>query len=357
MNVSENEKTTILVTGAAGFIGYHFCKKLINLGFNVVGVDNINNYYDVDLKVQRLRLLEVEVDSANLKTEYSSKYINFKFYRENIENDSWLRELFESHKPEFVCHLAAQAGVRYSLERPDKYIQSNIVAFSNIIELAKTYKVKHFVYASSSSVYGLSDNSPLSIHEPAVHPVSLYAATKRSNELIAHSYSHIFDLPTTGIRFFTVYGPWGRPDMSPMLFANAIIEKRPIKVFNYGEMERDFTYIDDIVEGIWLIMNFPPSRNKAWDRNELDPSSSEAPFAIFNLGNSQPIKLIDYIEAMEEAIGVKAIKEFHPLQAGDVLKTFADMTDFIKQFNFQPQTSIKEGLERFVSWYKSYYNN
>ncbi|REK66487.1 MAG: capsular biosynthesis protein CpsI [Cohnella sp.] len=331
----------ILVTGAAGFIGYHLSSKLLSRGFRIIGVDNFNSYYNVELKKRRFSLLEEE--------------INFTGYKLDITNSSQINELFRNSNIEIVVHLAAQAGVRYSLTNPSAYIESNLVGFGNIIEASRRNNIQHFIYASSSSVYGANTKMPFSVNDNVDHPVSLYAATKKSNELIAHSYSHLYSLPTTGLRFFTVYGPWGRPDMALFLFTKAIIEGKPIKVFNNGNMKRDFTYIDDIVEGIIRLIDRKPEPNSNWSGKNPDPGTSYAPYRIYNIGNNQPVELNRFIEVIEEKLGRKAIKEYLPLQPGDVPETYADVDDLMRDVGFKPQTSIEEGIGKFIDWYVDYY--
>lgn len=330
----------VLVTGAAGFIGYHLSKRLLNEGYQVIGVDNLNDYYDVNLKISRMELLENN---------------NFIFEKINLEDREELYKVFENHKPEIVVNLAAQAGVRYSLENPHAYIDSNIVGFTNILEACRHNEVGHLIYASSSSVYGANTNLPFSVHDNIDHPVSLYAATKKANELMAHTYSHLYNLPTTGLRFFTVYGPWGRPDMALFLFTKAILNGEPIKVFNNGNMMRDFTYVDDIVESIFRLTQKKPEPNLEWDGNNPDPGTSYAPYKVYNIGNNSPVNLMEFIDAIEEKLGIEAKKEFLPLQAGDVPQTYANVEDLYRDINFKPQTSIKEGISNFIDWYKEYY--
>ena len=337
----------ILVTGAAGFIGFHLCKKLITIGYKIICIDNFNDYYEVDLKEARINEL--------YKT---SKKINnsFELYRVDIENIIKLKQIFASHSPKIIYHLAAQAGVRYSLVNPSAYIQSNIVGFGNILELSKIYKIENLIYASSSSVYGGNHKIPFSEKDPVNHPISLYAATKKSNELMAHCYSHLFKIPTIGLRFFTVYGPWGRPDMAPMIFTKSIFSKKPLKIFNHGVMERDFTYIDDVVDVLIKLISKPAIENKKFDRNNPEPSSSWSPYKVFNIGNSKKVKLMDFIEILENEIGIKAIKEFEPIQLGDVKSTFAETSAIEKYTSFKPNTNIKKGIKEFISWYKNFYN-
>ena len=330
----------LLVTGCAGFIGYHLCHKLLAGELEVIGIDNLNDYYDVKLKQARLQRL--------------NRHHNFTYYQLDIHNRQGLNALFESYHISRVVNLAAQAGVRYSIENPQAYIDSNIVGFSNLLESCRKAQVQHLTYASSSSVYGLNPKIPFSTHDRVDHPISLYAATKKSNELMAHCYSHLYDIPTTGLRFFTVYGPWGRPDMAYFLFADKIMKGEPIQVFNHGKMKRDFTYIDDIVEGIVQVMNNPPKPNPDWDGN---PSTSSAPYRIYNIGNNQSVELLSFIEVLEDALGKKAIKEMLPMQPGDVLETYADIDDLVRAVGFKPGISIEEGVALFAEWYKWYYNN
>jgi UDP-glucuronate 4-epimerase len=338
-----HKREKILVTGTAGFIGYHLAKKLIERGDEVVGIDNINGYYDTGLKYARLEDTGISTDAEQwTQPVQSSKYKNYRFIRVNLEDSKNIFDLFNHEKFDKVCNLAAQAGVRYSIENPLAYIESNIVGFIHILEGCRQHKIKHLVYASSSSVYGDSDKMPLSVSDNVDHPISLYAATKKSNELMAHTYSHLYNLPTTGLRFFTVYGPWGRPDMAYFLFTNAIVKGQPIKVFNNGEMYRDFTYIDDIVEGLIRVIDNPPKYEKP-------------PYKIYNIGNSNPVKLEHFIEAIEKALSKKAEKVYLPVQPGDVLKTFADVSDLIEEMGYRPNTPITEGVNRFVEWYKGFY--
>ncbi|MBB6285318.1 NAD-dependent epimerase [Geobacillus subterraneus] len=332
---------TILVTGAAGFIGMHLSKRLLEQGYEVVGIDNLNDYYDPKLKEDRL---------AELK-----KYDRFTFVKLDLIDREEMLKLFEKFSFTYVINLAAQAGVRYSLQNPHVYVDSNLVGFVNILEACRHYPVKHFIYASSSSVYGANQKMPFSTSDNVDHPVSLYAATKKANELMAHTYSHLYGIPTTGLRFFTVYGPWGRPDMAYFSFTKNILEGKPIKVFNHGNMRRDFTYIDDIVEGMVRLLDKPPASNPNWDRMSPDPSSSYAPYKIYNIGNNQPVKLLDFIKTLESLLGVKAKMEFLPMQPGDVEATYADIDDLQKAVGFNPSTSIEDGLRKFVEWYRSYY--
>ncbi|WP_311321555.1 NAD-dependent epimerase/dehydratase family protein [Capnocytophaga leadbetteri] len=333
----------ILVTGAAGFIGAFVCKVLLDRGHQVVGIDNLNNYYDVNLKYGRLAFLGIEkekcIDNALVNSDL---YSLFHFVKLDIIDKQQLESLFDKEKFEVVCNLAAQAGVRYSIESPDTYIQSNVVGFANILECCRHFSVKHLVYASSSSVYGMNAKIPFSEVDKVDTPVSLYAATKKSNELMAYTYTHLYKFATTGLRFFTVYGPWGRPDMSPILFANAIAKEEAIKVFNSGDMERDFTYIDDIVVGIVTIIEKPIT--------EFRPM-----YKIYNIGNNNSVKLMDFIATIEKYMGKEAKKEMYPMQMGDVQRTWADVSELIKDYNYKPSTSIEEGIKQFITWYKEYY--
>ena len=330
----------ILVTGAAGFIGMHVSRRLLERGNEVVGIDNLNDYYDPRLKQARLDTLQ--------------PYANFRFLRMDIADTEALSKLFAAEKFVRVIHLAAQAGVRYSLTNPQTYIQSNLVGFGNILEACRHNAIEHLVYASSSSVYGANARMPFSTHDEVNHPVSLYAATKKSNELMAHSYSHLFGLPTTGLRYFTVYGPWGRPDMSPWLFTSAILEGRSIDVFNNGKMQRDFTYVDDIAEGTIRVMDHIATPNPAFNNAQPEASSSHAPYRIYNIGNNQPVELMHFIETIEQALGQTARKNFLPMQAGDVLATYADVDDLRRDLGFQPTTPLSEGIAQWVTWFRDY---
>ena len=346
----------ILVTGAAGFIGSYVCKYLLSRGDEVVGLDNINSYYDINLKYGRLLTLGIEENAVNwyLFVE-SNVYEKVRFIRMNLEDKQAMQMLFANERFDKVVNLAAQAGVRYSIENPYAYVESNIDGFLNVLEGCRHYRVKHLIYASSSSVYGLNGKVPFSENDSVAHPVSLYAATKKSNELMAHTYSHLYAIPTTGLRFFTVYGPWGRPDMSPFLFASAILNNRPIKVFNNGDMLRDFTYIDDIVEGVLRVIDHVPEPNLNWNDQNPEPSSSKAPYKIYNIGNSHPVKLMDFIEAIEKAIGHPADKIYFPMQPGDVYQTNADTTALERELGFKPNKSIIEGVRNTIDWYRSFY--
>ncbi len=338
-------KRTILVTGAAGFIGYHTCLNLLKEGEQIIGFDNLNSYYDVELKKARLNDIKVLNKNGN--------YI-WEFIKGDLKDIVTLENIFLKYKPEIVIHLAAQAGVRYSKEEPIKYINSNVLGFVNILECCKKYQVKNFIYASSSSVYGGNSNLPFQESDPVDHPLSLYAATKRSNELIAHSYSHIYGIPCIGLRFFTVYGPWGRPDMAPMIFTKSIINREPIKIFNKGEMSRDFTYIDDIVEIIKKLIDKPPKVSDCNPKESVNSIKSN-PFLIFNIGCSQRIKLLEFIKFLEDEIGISSIKKYYPMQSGDVIDTFCDNTKIAKYTNYIPKITINEGIKKFVNWYKEYY--
>lgn len=334
----------ILVTGTAGFIGYHLTERLIKEGYRVTGLDNLNTYYDVNLKKARLERLE----------RLGSKD-RFFFVKRDLEDGKGIQKLFETNTFDTVVHLAAQAGVRYSIEHPETYILSNLVGFFNILEGCKKTNVKHLVFASTSSVYGANKRMPFSPHESTEHPISLYAATKKSNEMMAHVYSALFNLPVTGIRFFTVYGPWGRPDMALFKFTKNILEDKPIDVYNFGKMKRDFTYIDDAVEGIFRIMKKPPEQDESWDAFRADPATSFASFKIYNLGCSNPVDLMDFIQTLEKELGKKARKNFLPLQPGDVPETYADVSDVERDFDYRPKTDISYGIKQFVKWYREYY--
>ena len=331
----------VLVTGVAGFIGFHLSRALMEEGARVIGVDIINNYYDVNLKNQRLELLK--------------KNENFNFQKINICDKNSLNDIFEKENPEFVVNLAAQAGVRHSLKYPDDYIENNIQGFLNILEACRHFQVKHLVYASSSSVYGANTMMPFSTKQNVDHPVSLYGATKKANELMAHSYSHLFRIPTTGLRFFTVYGPWGRPDMAMFLFAKSILSGEPINVFNHGKMRRDFTYVDDIVKGILGVTKNIPAENPDWDSDHPDPESGRAPYKVYNIGNNKPIELMYLIEVLEKSLGKKAKFNMLPMQPGDVPATYADIENLVNDTGFRPDTPIEVGVERFVEWYLEFY--
>ena len=346
----------VLITGTAGFIGFNLAKKLLEQGYTVIGLDSINDYYDVNLKYGRLREtgIEKELIKYNSRVQ-SSNFKNYSFYQLNLEDNTNVQNLFQKEKIEYVIHLAAQAGVRYSLENPYVYINSNILGFINILEACRNFNIKHLIYASSSSVYGLNEKMPFSTKDNVDHPISLYAATNKSNELMAHSYSYLFKIPTTGLRFFTVYGPWGRPDMASFLFTKAIIENKAIDVYNYGNMLRDFTFVDDIVNGISKVVENPPRGNSEWKGLEPDPSCSPAPYKIFNIGNNTPVKLMDFINALETSLGQKAKLNLLPMQPGDVMATFADVSGLIEEMDYKPDTPIQKGIDEFVKWYKGYY--
>ncbi len=330
----------ILVTGAAGFIGYHLSEKLLARGNRVMGLDNLNDYYDVSLKEARLERLR--------------RQQHFTFVKADLRDRDALNELFEATRFDAVINLAAQAGVRYSLENPHAYIDSNIIGFTNILECCRHHHIGHLVYASSSSVYGMNGSMPFSVHDNVDHPISLYAATKKANELMAHTYSHLYNIPTTGLRFFTVYGPWGRPDMALFLFTDAILKGEPIKVFNNGEMQRDFTYIDDIVEGIIRVTDKPATPNPDWDSRHPDPGTSSAPYRLYNIGNNNPVSLMEFIGAIEQAIGKKAEKQLLPMQPGDVAATYADIDALIEAVDYHPKTPIQEGIDNFIEWYMNH---
>ena len=351
-------ESKILITGTAGFIGFHLANRLINEGYNVVGLDNINDYYDQRLKYLRLETHGISKSDIEVKSlVLSSKYSNYSFIKVDMAEHDFIVNFMVEQKFDYVVNLAAQAGVRYSIDNPRAYTHSNIDGFLSVIEGARHSNVKHFIYASTSSVYGLNTKMPLTEKEGTQHPMALYAATKKANEMIAHSYSHLFDLPTTGLRFFTVYGPFGRPDMALFLFADAILEDKPIKVFNEGKMIRDFTFVLDIVESITRLIPKPATPNLDWNSNEPDPSTSSAPYQIFNIGNSAPIGLMDYINALEIALGKVAIKEYLPLQDGDVPATHADATRLENYVQFKPNTPIQDGVNEFVKWYIEFKKN
>ncbi|HKK45325.1 MAG TPA: NAD-dependent epimerase [Balneolaceae bacterium] len=346
----------ILVTGAAGFIGFHLMKRLSKEGFDILGLDNINDYYSTNLKYDRLAQLEInKSDIQEEKLVESRTNEKLKFIKTGMENKPVIDKLFSEQDFDVVINLAAQAGVRYSLKNPYRYIDSNISGFLNLLEGARHHSVKHFIYASSSSVYGANTNMPFSTSDNVDHPMSLYAATKKSNELMAHTYSNLFNIPTTGLRFFTVYGPWGRPDMALFLFAEAMMKDEPINVFNHGKMERDFTYIDDIIEGIYRLIPKPPTPNSDWSGKNPDPATSFAPYRIFNIGNSNPVQLMDFISEIEKQLNIKAQKKMLPMQPGDVPKTWANVEDLFDYINFRPQVSVEEGIKNFIDWYKGYF--
>lgn len=333
---------TILVTGAAGFIGFHLSRKLLREGYNVVGVDNLNDYYSVDLKFDRLRVLR--------------RFPNFKFKKLDLVDQKALQEIFERYQFDYVYHLAAQAGVRYSISHPEEYVKSNVNGFLSILECCRHHPVKHLMYASSSSVYGLNIKQPFKTSDTTDHPISLYAATKKSNELMAHTYSHLYELPTTGLRFFTVYGPYGRPDMAYYKFVNLISEGKEIEVYNNGDMARDFTYIGDIVEALYRLMDHYPSAPARWDPLFPDPSASTAPYRVYNIGNNSPVQLMDFLDIIQVELGKKAKINFKPMQQGDVYITWADSTDLYKEISFTPTTTLEDGIAEFVDWYKQYHH-
>lgn len=338
----------ILITGAAGFIGYYTTKKCVELGHEVVGIDNLNNYYQVSLKEDRLKELGLKPNESQ-----SSIYSNLKFFKIDISDNLLMDRLFKDENFDYVIHLAAQAGVRYSIENPHTYIKSNAEGFLNVLEGCRNYDIKHLIYASSSSVYGGNNKVPFSVEDPVDHPLSLYAATKRSNELMAHTYSHLYSIPTTGLRFFTVYGPWGRPDMAPFLFTDAIMNDRPIKVFNNGNMERDFTFVEDIVEAQVRLIDKPPVAQTNKDK----PNFSIVPYRLYNIGNSNPVDLMEFISIIEKYTGKEAVKKMMPMQPGDVPRTYADVEDLFEKVEFRPSTSLDEGINKFVDWYKKYYSD
>lgn len=331
----------ILVTGAAGFIGFHTSKRLLEEGHDIIGLDNVNDYYSVELKNSRLDIL--------------NEYEGFKLYKNNLEDNEAVADLFKKEQPERVIHLGAQAGVRYSLDHPHAYIQSNVIGTLNILEGCRHNKVEHLVYASTSSVYGLNTNYPFSVHGGVNHPVSLYGATKKDNELMAHSYAHLFKLPVTGLRFFTVYGPWGRPDMALFIFTKNILEDKPIDVFNRGDMVRDFTYVEDIVEGVVRVVMKTAEPNPDWDSSQPDPASSLAPYRVYNIGSNSPVKLMDFIQEIEKNLGKKAQLNLMPFQLGDFHKSHADVSDLMKDFGYKPKFNVQIGVKNFVEWYRDYY--
>jgi len=348
----------ILVTGTAGFIGYHLAKKLLERGDEVVGLDNINDYYDVALKYARLQRLGIAREAVGEGAfAVSGSYPKHRFIKQDLSDREGMEKLFREESFDAVCHLAAQAGVRYSIENPHAYIQSNVVGFMHVLEGCRQNGVTNLCYASSSSVYGLNAAQPFKTSDHTDHPVSLYAATKKSNEMMAHTYSHLYGIRTTGLRFFTVYGPWGRPDMAPILFASAIAQKRPIKVFNHGDMSRDFTYVDDIVDGVIKVIDHPAEPSRAFDAKRPDPSVSMAPYRIYNIGNNAPVKLMDFIETLERCMGREAQKEFLEMQPGDVQSTYADTSDLVADLGYAPDTDLSVGVEAFVGWYKDFYAN
>jgi len=333
---------TVLLTGAAGFIGYHVAQRLLADGHSVVGLDNLSDYYDPTLKQARLDRL--------------TSQSRFSFERVDVSDRMAMAEVFRHHRPARVVHLAAQAGVRFSVVNPHAYVDANLVGFMHVLEGCRHHDVEHLVFASSSSVYGANTRLPFSVHDNVDHPLSLYAATKKANELMAHSYAHLYGLPCTGLRFFTVYGPWGRPDMALFLFTRAILEGRPIDVFNEGRMQRDFTYVDDVVEGVVRVLAKPPKPDRAWSGDRLDPATSHAPYRVYNIGNDRPVELLRYIQVLEQCLGRTAKKNFLPLQPGDVPVTRADVDDLARDFGYRPRTTVEEGVARFVEWYRAYYD-
>jgi len=352
------DKPVVLLTGIAGFIGFHCARRLMAEGHRVIGIDNVNDYYDVELKYARLRQLgfsDADADLLRRKSEARLEMANLVFYKADLQNREKIAEIFKNEKPELVIHLAAQAGVRYSLQNPWAYMDSNILGFMNILENCRWHRIRHLVYASSSSVYGSNQTQPFSVQHNVDHPLSLYAASKKANELMAHSYSHLFQIPTTGLRFFTVYGPWGRPDMALFIFTEKIMRGEAIEVYNFGNMERDFTYIDDIVEGVWRVLNKIPRGDAAWDGKKSNPATSAAPYLLFNIGNQRPVSLLHFIELIEKNLGRKADKMLSPLQPGDVVSTCADISDLRRHVGYAPATSIETGIARFSEWFKAYY--
>ncbi|MEN0003602.1 MAG: NAD-dependent epimerase [Bacteroidota bacterium] len=348
--------TKHLITGTAGFIGYHLAQALVERGDTVIGLDVINDYYDVNLKYSRLTQAGFDVKELEYNKLIQSKInLNHFFIQLQLEDEANLNELFRTQRFDKVCNLAAQAGVRYSLINPRAYINSNIIGFTNILECCRHHNVKHLAYASSSSVYGLNESVPFATSDNVDHPISLYAASKKSNELMAHTYSHLFDLPTTGLRFFTVYGPWGRPDMALFLFTKAMLQGEAINVFNHGKMVRDFTYIDDIVEGVIRVLDHPPKGNAAWSGKSPDPSTSKGPYKVYNIGNNNPVQLMDFIQAIEQELGIKAEKNMMPIQPGDVAMTHADVKDLVHDLGYKPATPIQKGVKAFINWYREYY--
>ena len=346
----------ILVTGTAGFIGFHTARKLLEQGHRVTGLDHINDYYDVTLKHDRLRETGIDPDAVEYaRPVQSTARDGYRFVKLHLQDKEQLTALFERERFDVVINLAAQAGVRHSLSHPQEYIDYNITGFLNILEACRAYPVSHLIYASSSSVYGMNTKMPFSVRQNVDHPVSLYAATKKSNELMAHTYAHLFGVPSTGLRFFTVYGPWGRPDMALFLFTKAMLEGSPIDIYNHGKMERDFTYIDDIVESISRLVPLPPEGNPEWSGDRPDPAASTAPYQLFNIGHNSPVALMDFIREIEQALGIEAKKNFMEIQPGDVPKTWADVTDLFDYTGYAPRVGIEEGVSAFVDWYRSYY--
>ena len=347
----------ILITGAAGFIGFHLAKKLAENKHSVIGIDNLNDHYNTDLKYARL--IDSGIKTENIserKKVTSNKYNNYSFIKLDIRNQEDINELFRKEKFQFVCHLAARAGIRLSHTEPHSYVESNINGFLNILEASSKFGIKHLCYASSSSIYGLNKSIPYSTSKNTDHPISVYAATKKSNELMAHCYSHLYKLPTTGLRFFTVYGPWGRPDMAYFRFTKNILESRPIDIYNKGYLKRDFTYIDDIINVVNMILFHSPVVNKNWSAKKPDPGSSSSPYKLYNVGNNSPVSLLEFIEIIEQELGKKSIRNYMPNQPGDMDTTWADVDELIKIFNYKPNTPIRDGIRQFVKWYKKYYS-
>lgn len=348
----------ILITGTAGFIGFHLAKKLVERGDEVIGIDIINDYYDINLKYARLKESGIEkADITYNNPVVSTTCSNYTFVKLDLSDKHGMEELFDAHHFDAVCNLAAQAGVRYSLTNPEAYIEANIHGFLNVLECCRRTKIKHLLYASSSSVYGLNKKMPFSVHHNVDHPISLYAASKKSNELMAHAYSYLFNIPSTALRFFTVYGPWGRPDMALFIFTKAILEGKPIEIFNNGNMRRDFTYIDDIVEGIVRLIDKPFQCNPDWDAHKPDPGSSRAPYQIFNIGRGAPVSLLEFIQEIENATGLLANKKYLPMQEGDVAETWADISGLENQLSYIPEISVKDGVRKFINWYDKFYHN
>jgi UDP-glucuronate 4-epimerase len=355
---SRTDKPVVLVTGIAGFIGFHLAKRLLAEGHPVVGIDNLNDYYDVELKLARLRQLGFSAaKTKGLPARAKARLIapGLVFYKADLQDRKRMAAIFAAEKPQLVVHLAAQAGVRYSLENPWSYVDSNVTGFMNILENCRRHPVRHLVFASSSSVYGGNQVQPFAVSHNVDHPLSLYAASKKANELMAHSYSHLFAIPATGLRFFTVYGPWGRPDMALFIFTRKILRDEAIAVYNFGKMKRDFTYIDDIVEGIWRVLNKPPRPDPGWDARRGDPATSSAPYRLFNIGSHRPVDLLHFIGLIEKNLGRKAKMTLLPLQPGDVPATCADIEDLRRHVGFAPATPVETGVERFVEWYMEYY--
>ena len=346
----------ILVTGTAGFIGYHLAKKLLARGDEVVGIDNINDYYDINLKYGRLAELGINRNEVKDGTKViSTTNTKHSFIKLDLSDREGMEKLFKDENFDAVCHLAAQAGVRYSIENPHAYVESNVIGFLNVLEGCRQNKVNNLCFASSSSVYGLNQSQPFKTTDHTDHPVSLYAATKKSNEMMAHTYAHLYGINTTGVRFFTVYGPWGRPDMAPMLFTDAILNDRAIKIFNHGKMSRDFTYVGDIVDGLIKILDKPATVSKDWDAKVPSPDGSSASYRLYNIGNNAPVKLMDFVASIEKALGTEAKKDFQEMQAGDVVSTYADVSSLMNEFGYKPNTDLDDGIQVFIQWYKEFY--